>query len=234
MSSVLENTVSIPLRVGSLVPSTSLHRCALNNIYLKERMDKTQRYMLKDVHFSVFIIVNGGNPQCPFAGGLKLSIPLVNRKHAPPIIHKTSLILLLGHSSLDMHMTFQVSAEYQLLKSPGQLHLAQQSSLACLILLNVFFFLYLQSNYLVRITETVEKMIYRQLSLPASSIPDSTNPGSETHRYLGLTVPKHFVKGIHGFGDQSHLLNSYFLDSHINSKASSQVGFIYTIYLSFN
>lgn len=76
--------------------------------------------MFKSVHFRVFIIVNGGNPQCPFAeGGLKLSIPL--RRETMLLQSSIKLCFFcLDTLPLDMHMTFQVSAEYQLLKSLGQ------------------------------------------------------------------------------------------------------------------
>lgn len=76
--------------------------------------------MLKDVHFSAFIIVNGGNPQCPLAGGLKLSIPLRTETMLLPTSIKLLCFFCLDTLPLDMHVTFQVSAEYQLLKSPGQ------------------------------------------------------------------------------------------------------------------
>lgn len=141
----------------------------------------------------------------PICRGLKLSIPLRTESMLLPSSIKLLWFFCLDTLPLDMHMTFQVSAEYQLLKS-----LASPSSTAiftCLPnLAKCFLFPLLIEQLSGKNHWNCWKMIYRQPSLPlASSIPGFSNPGSETHRYLGLTVPKHFVKGIHGFGDQSHL-----------------------------
>lgn len=63
-----------------------------NNIYSKKEW-RRQKIYAQGCPLSVFII-KWGNPQCPFAGGLKLSIPPQNRKHAPPLSIKLLILLL--------------------------------------------------------------------------------------------------------------------------------------------